>query len=89
MGWHAIWAFRIVVIRSFSQFEGMRIAYSLFNGTLEAGEHAEHFRCKEVVLQETNLKAHIDGEPVLFEHGAHLQIIPHSLQVMIPVDSRR
>jgi|GEM_PF-24426 len=74
----------VVVLRPFSQMEGMRIAYRLFHGTLDEDEHTERIRCKKASIRNKRLRAHIDGEPMCFEDGIHLEIVPSSLNVIIP-----
>jgi len=75
----------VVILHPFPHLEGMRIAYRLFHGTLDLDEHSELIRCKQVTLRQPHLKAHIDGEPVLFEEGIRLEIVPASLNVIVPL----
>ena len=74
----------VVILKRFPLYAGVGIAWRLFNQTLHKSRYVEQFRCKEVVINEANLKAHIDGEPVLFPDGLRLQVVPSSLKVLVP-----
>lgn len=79
----------VVILNKFPLYAGAGIAWRLFNQTLHKSKYIEQFRCKEVEIKEKNLKAHIDGEPVLFPDGLHLQIVPSSLKVLVPFNTSR
>lgn len=78
----------VVVVHPFPRLDGMRIAYHLFHGNFDQEEHAESFRCKKASIRKPHLRAHIDGEPVSFDNGIHIEIVPSSLKVVIPVAHR-
>ena len=60
------------------------VLMKLRNGTITHSKYYESIRCKEVVVHTNKLIAHIDGEPVFFENGIRLKVLPKSLKVIVP-----
>lgn len=75
----------VVVLKHFPFVESPRIAWRLFHHSMNDSQYVENFRCKKIQIDHPNLKAHIDGEPVLFQEGIHLEVVPASLKVLVPV----
>jgi diacylglycerol kinase (ATP) len=74
----------VVIIKKFPFYVAPRIAHQLFHHSLNDSEYVESLSCKEAILNQKNIRAHIDGEPVLFENGLHIKVVPTSLKVIIP-----
>lgn len=64
------------------------ILMKLINGTITHSKYYKSMCCREVVVHTRNLIAHIDGEPVFFENGISLKVLPKSLKVVVPKSSR-
>lgn len=62
------------------------ILFKLRKGTLTQSKYYESICCKEVIVHTHELTAHIDGEPVFFENGIKLKVLPKSLKVIVPLD---
>ncbi len=74
----------VVIIKKFPFYAAFEMVYRLFHRTLHHSKYVEIIRCKQIDIDQPNLKAHIDGEPILFQEGMHVQIIPSSLKVIVP-----
>lgn len=74
----------VVVLKKFPKTSLARLVWKLFHHTIHHSRYVETFRCKKVSIQEPNLRAHIDGEPVFFPDGMKLEVVPSSLKVLVP-----
>lgn len=74
----------IAILKKFSLFNTIAIAYRLFRKTLPDSRFLEIIKCKEALLKQTNTVAHIDGEPVEIGKEISIKIKPLSLKVIIP-----
>lgn len=74
----------VVVVKKFPFYASFHMTHQLFHNSLMDSEYVETFHCRKVRLPKKNLKAHIDGEPILFEEGIDLMINPASLKVIVP-----
>jgi len=54
------------------------------NGTIHQSQYHQSIACKEVVIKQQGLLAHIDGEPRYFENGATCRVLPRSLNILTP-----
>jgi len=73
---------QIVILKSPPFYAVPSMFMKLKNGTIEQSAYYESIRCKEVSIQKDKLIAHVDGEPVLFEDGVKLKVLPSSLKVL-------
>lgn len=73
----------VVILNKFPVAATAKIAYQLFHPKLARSKYVEIIQCKEVDIDQPNLHAHIDGEPVFFEKGLHLKILPSSVRVIV------
>ena len=76
---------QIVILRNPSFYELPDILMKLRNGTIAHSKYYESICCKEVSIRKKKLMAHIDGEPVFFEDGIQLKVLPKSLKVLNPI----
>jgi YegS/Rv2252/BmrU family lipid kinase len=74
----------VIIVKKFPPYGTVKIASQLFHHTLNQSKYVETIKCKEIIISQPNLKAHIDGEPVIFPRGIHLKIVPSSLQILVP-----
>ena len=74
-----------VIIKKFPFYATPQIAHRLFHHSINDSEYVEVIKCKEVQLHQTQIKAHIDGEPIFFEEGLCIKILPASLKVLVKI----
>jgi len=74
----------VVILKKFPFSAATRLATQLFNRTLHLSKYVEIIKCKEILINQPHLKAHIDGEPVFFPNGLRLQVVPSSLKILVP-----
>ena len=70
-----------VIVKPFPFFHLPKILSQLFRGTLHRSSYVEIIRCKEIAIVNTNLKVHIDGEPLLLSESVRCSIRPSSLTI--------
>lgn len=62
-----------------------RIIVDLLRSNITAHpKYYESICCKEVIIRQKGIPAHLDGEPVYFENGMRLKVLPSSLKMLIP-----
>lgn len=76
--------FHMVILKNPPFYALLDILLKLRNGTITHSKYYESICCREVKIEKKPLIGHIDGEPVYFEKGIHLKILPKSLTVVIP-----
>ncbi len=74
----------LVTLKDPSFYHLPTILRRLRNGTITHSKYYESICCKEIIIREKNILAHIDGEPAFFENGLRLQVLPKSLKVVVP-----
>ncbi len=74
----------IIILKSPPVYALPDVLMKLRNGTITHSKYYESICCKEVVVHTNKLIAHIDGEPVFFENGIRLKVLPKSLKVIVP-----
>ncbi len=74
----------VIILKKFPPYGTIKIASQLFHHSLNRSKYVETIKCKEITISQPNLKAQIDGEPIIFPSGIHLQIVPASLCVLVP-----
>lgn len=74
----------LVIVKKFPFYSVVEMVYRLFNRTLDRSKYVEIIRCKKIDIVKPDLKAHIDGEPILFSEGVHIRVLPSSLKVIVP-----
>lgn len=74
----------VVIMKKFPFYAVFEMVYRLFHRSLHHSKYVEIIRCKEIDIAASELKAHIDGEPVIFHDGMHVQVIPSSLKIIVP-----
>jgi YegS/Rv2252/BmrU family lipid kinase len=57
--------------------------YKILTKKIHTSKHLETIKCKTIKILEKNIIAHIDGEPILFDKGIDMKIIPKSLKILI------
>lgn len=77
----------VSIIRDFPKFNAPAMIFSLLDKSINKNDNDEIVRAKRVdIIHPTELKAHIDGEPVSLGNKATIEINPLSLKVIIPPD---
>jgi diacylglycerol kinase (ATP) len=74
----------VVIVKKFPFYAAFEMVYRLFRRTLDQSKYVEIIRCKEIDIAKAHLKAHIDGEPMLFPDGIHVRVLPSTLKVIVP-----
>ncbi|MES2139150.1 MAG: YegS/Rv2252/BmrU family lipid kinase [Bacteroidota bacterium] len=74
----------IAILKNFSFWNVISIAYKLFGKTIHLSPHLETIKTKEVLIKQTNTIAHIDGEPIEVGNSISVKVNPLSLRVIIP-----
>jgi YegS/Rv2252/BmrU family lipid kinase len=50
---------------------------------IDKSKYQETIKCKTIKILDENIIAHIDGEPLIFENGIDMKIIPNSLTILV------
>lgn len=74
----------IVILKEFPLISLPKLAYQLFHSNFDQSRYVETYRGKKITLKGENLRAHLDGEPVLFPDQMDLEVLPRSLKVLVP-----
>ncbi|HEY2811309.1 MAG TPA: diacylglycerol kinase family protein [Rhabdochlamydiaceae bacterium] len=74
----------LVIVKPFPLYAAPSLLIRLFTRSLHRSYYVETIPCKTILLPQRHLKAHIDGEPILFEDGIRIEIVPSSLKVIAP-----
>jgi diacylglycerol kinase (ATP) len=74
----------VIIMKRIPFYATAHVVHQLFNRSLDHSRYVEIIKCKDIVVSQHNLKAHVDGEPILYPDGMHLQIVPSSLKVVVP-----
>lgn len=74
----------LVIMKKVPFYATAQVAYHLFNRSLYRSKYVEVVKCKTIIIEQPNLRAHIDGEPVFFEQGMRVEIVPASLNILVP-----
>ena len=77
----------VSIIRDFPKINAPAIIFSLLDKSINKNDNDEIVRAHKVeITHPTELKAHIDGEPVSLGKQATIEIKPLSLKVIVPPD---
>jgi len=74
----------VVILKKFPLLSAPKLAYQLFHSKFNRSRYVETRRGKKITVKGENLKVHLDGEPVLFSNQMDLEVLPHSLIVLVP-----
>ncbi|MDF2438489.1 MAG: uncharacterized protein K0Q95_2865 [Bacteroidota bacterium] len=74
----------IAILKDFNLLSGIGIGFHLFRKTLERSGYLEVIKAKEVILKQTGIIAHIDGEPIEIGNELRIKVDPLSLKVIVP-----
>jgi len=74
----------IAVLSNVTLLGGVQIAYKLLRKTLHDSNFLEIIKTKEVIVNQKNSIAHIDGEPITVGNTLTIKVNPLSLKVIVP-----
>jgi diacylglycerol kinase (ATP) len=74
----------VCIVRGFPFYIAPLISLRLFTKTVERSKYMEVIKAKSVVVKQTNITAHLDGEPFKLGNEITLNVDPKSLTVIIP-----
>ncbi|MFH2141775.1 MAG: diacylglycerol kinase family protein [Bacteroidota bacterium] len=75
----------VCILRKFSFFSAIPIGIRLFNKTINKSKFYETFQTKKIeIINIVDTKVHIDGEPITFSGDIQIEIIPKSLNIIVP-----
>jgi diacylglycerol kinase (ATP) len=79
----------IVILKPFRTYDVPILAHRLFHKEINGSPFIQKILCKQLVMErESAGSAHFDGEPLEAGKEIKIEIIPHSLKVIVPVDSK-
>ncbi|NGX56092.1 MAG: Diacylglycerol kinase [Candidatus Anoxychlamydiales bacterium] len=64
-------------------YKFLNLFFRLTNNSIDKSKYLETIKCKNIKIANEKIITHIDGEPILFENGINLKILPNSLKVLI------
>ncbi|WP_430933304.1 diacylglycerol/lipid kinase family protein [Saccharicrinis sp. 156] len=77
----------VSIIRDFPMFDAPAMIFSLLDKSINKNDNDEVVRAKRIEIEHpSELKAHVDGEPVLLGKKAIIEIKPLSLKIIVPPD---
>lgn len=84
----------VCILSDFPDVAIPSLLFSLFNQSIEKNKYDEIIKAKSIEIQnDRELKAHVDGEPIIIAPGTEISILPLALNVVIPsqkfLNSRR
>ncbi|MDF1551133.1 MAG: diacylglycerol kinase family lipid kinase, partial [Bacteroidales bacterium] len=75
----------ICVLKQFPKWRSIFIAFLLYSKGLLKSKYYEVSKAREIeIVNQKELKAHIDGDPILFNSNVKISIIPESIHILIP-----
>jgi len=73
----------LVIIDEMPFYRLPEMVFKFLTGQFENSNHYESFKFKELVVEkESDIQAHIDGEPMKFGRAIRVKIVPRSLKIM-------
>lgn len=79
---------QLAVVKKVPAQRGFPFAYQMFTGKLETGKDYECLAFQKGTIQVSKPTAfHIDGEPCGYTHEFNIEILPRSLQMIVPAAS--
>ena len=77
----------ISLIKKFPLIAAPSLVWRLMNSSIHHSKFFSMMKGKNIVLKNNGkLKAHIDGEPITFVNDISIQVVPHSLNVVVPAN---
>ncbi len=74
----------ITTLKKFPLISAPKLAYKLFTKKIDKLKIAKSYKAKSIIIEQNGkILAHIDGEPVVFSDKIEINIIPHSLKIII------
>lgn len=75
----------ICVLKQFPAWRSLFISILLYSRGLTKSKYYEVKKAKEIeIINQSQLWAHIDGDPIVFNENVKIKILPESLRVIIP-----
>jgi YegS/Rv2252/BmrU family lipid kinase len=74
----------IAILSDFRIYNGLALAYRLFNKSIHNSSFVETIKAKEVTVKQKGKIAHIDGEPIESGEELVIKVNPLSLNVLVP-----
>ncbi len=74
----------IAILKNLNLMNALSIVYHLFRKSLHTSSHLEIIRAKEVLVQQSQTIAHIDGKPIETGKELKIKVNPLSLKVIVP-----
>ena len=75
---------KLCLLRKFSWFQAPFVAWRLFSGNIDKSRFMKVLEGKQFKINKSNVRAHIDGEPIQLEENIVVEVIPNSLKVIVP-----
>lgn len=74
----------VIIMKKVPFYATAHVVHQLFNKSLDNSRYVEIIKGKDIKVIQKDIKAHVDGEPVFYPDGMHLEVIPASLKVVVP-----
>ncbi len=74
----------IVILKNVSVFNVLYLGFLLLTKGIHKSSHIELLKSKEVIIEQKNSIAHIDGEPIEVGTKIKIEVNPSSLNILIP-----
>jgi diacylglycerol kinase (ATP) len=75
----------VCILKRFPAWKSLYITLLLYSKKLTKSKYYKIIKAREVeIINDKNLPAHIDGDPIAFDSNVKISIIPESLNVIIP-----
>ncbi len=74
----------LVIVKDIPFYAIQQFIYRIKGGTLHLSNYVDILRCKEIIIKQPQIEAHIDGEPIIFQDEIKVSIQPASLKIMVP-----
>lgn len=75
----------LVIVRPFHFAKLPLLAIYMFINKADKTSYTEYFKGKKIIIQrENNAAIHLDGEPCMEQKDLHIEILPLSLNVIVP-----
>lgn len=75
----------VIILEPFTVLDVPALSFQLFNKTIDQNSHIKTFRCKKLrIKRKSKGVVHFDGDPVITKKNVDVEMIPKSLNVIVP-----
>lgn len=74
----------LIIIDDIPGYSILKFLYQFKHGTLNRSNHFESYRFKELIIHNSQMQTHVDGEPIQNQNHIRVIIQPKSLKILAP-----